>query len=157
MRRDSTGVSPVIATILLIAITVIAIGVVMVFVSGLGRPTPPLSAIISVRNATRNSTKLTIEHTGGDPIRDAFCGKAVDNHVITSDNWINLEVMINGGLVTTTEDKTKFNNVLIDNNTYDFTVGNILLLEKITALNSGDVITIIYTPASQEIARVTVS
>jgi len=156
MRRDSAGVSPVIATILLIAITVIAIGVVMVFVSGLGRPTSLLNANISVRNATRNSTKLTIEHAGGDPITDAFCGKAVDNHVITSDNWINLEVRINGGIVTTTDNKTKFNNVLIDNNTYDFTVGNILLLEKITVLSSGDVITIIYKPNNQELTRVTV-
>ena len=156
MRRDSTGVSPVIATILLIAITVIAIGVVMVFVSGLGRPTPPLTMTISIRNATRNSTKLTIEHTGGDPIRDAFCGKAVDDHIITTDNWINLEVRINGAKVATTENKTKFNNVLIDNNTYDFTVGNILLLEKITVLSSGDVITIIYKPNNQELIRVTV-
>jgi flagellin-like protein len=155
MKRDSAGVSPVIATILLIAITVIAIGIVMVFVGGLGRPTPPLSATISASHATRGSTKLAIEHTGGDPIRNAFCGTS-DNNIASSDNWINLEVRINGVVVITTENKTKFNGVGIGTGIRDFTVGDVLLLEKIAALNSGDVITIMYKPTNQQIARVMV-
>jgi flagellin-like protein len=141
MRRDSVGVSPVIATILLIAITVVAIGAVIAFVSGIGRPTPPLNASISIRNATKNSDKLTIEHNGGDPIRDAF----VDN------NWNNMEVRKNGALLTSTDNK--LNGSHVDN--FDFTIGDVLVL-KIDRLSSGDVITVIYTPGNQEIARVTV-
>jgi flagellin-like protein len=155
MRGDSTGVSPVIATILLIAITVVAIGVVMVFVAGLGRPTAPITANISIRDATAGSGKLTIEHAGGDPIRGAFCGTTENN--MENDNWKNLEVRVNGALVVTKDNLTKFNGASFGTETKDFKVGDVLVLESLSpTLKSGDVITVIYTPANQQLASKTV-
>jgi hypothetical protein len=107
----------------------------------------PLIAIISIDYATSGSTKLAIQHLGGDSISDAFCGTS--NHNITADNWMNLEVRINGSSIATTGGKTKFNDVLIGASTYDFTVGDILLLEEIAPLESGDVVMVIYRPTSQ--------
>jgi len=68
---DKKGVSPVVGTILLIAITVALAAIVATLVSGLGgRGTPP-SAMLSVtaKDISANGTvTLTIQHTGGDDL-----------------------------------------------------------------------------------------
>jgi len=97
-------------------------------------PTPPLIATISIRNATAGSTELTIEHAGGDPIRDAY----------TDGNWTNMEVRVNGATTPA------------PSGTGDFSVGDSLTITVATALSSSDVITVIYTPANQQLASVTV-
>lgn len=151
MGRDSAGVSPVIATILLIAITVVAVGVVMAFVAGLPTPTPPLIASITIENAIRGNTSITIYHTSGDPVRNAFRGTA---GVIAGDNWINLEIRVNGAKVTTTN--ATLNTVQVTT-TNDFVAGDRLVLTFTTPLNSNDVITVIYRPTNQTISTVTVT
>jgi len=67
---EQKGVSPVVGTILLIAITVALAAVVATLVSGLGgRGTPP-SAMLRVTAEENTSTrlKLTISHEGGDDL-----------------------------------------------------------------------------------------
>lgn len=153
IKKAEKGVSPVVATILLIAIVVVAVGAIAAFV--LGRPmTPhPIAASISVSGAYKHSTTLTLEHTGGDPIRNAFVENSDDDNVITSENWINMEVRINGAKVTAMN--CKLNRVGIPSSS-DFEVGDILVFNISEALSSGDEVTISYTPANQILASASV-
>ena len=135
MMKDSAGVSPVIATILLIAITVVAVGVVMAFVAGLPTPTPPLIASITIENAVLGmDDNIIIWHTSGDPIG----------------NWqANLEIRLNANPLTGA--------TIVPIDHTNFVVGDKLSVDVgTTALASGDVITVIYKPANQELTRVTV-
>jgi len=127
------GISPVIATILLIAITVVAVGVVMAFVMVLPKPTAPLSAVINIEDAKIGSEKLVISHVSGDPIMAALT---------------NMEVRINGA-------KQDLTGTTLDDNP-DFTVGDRLVLTGLTPLSSDDVIAVVYRPANQILATVTV-
>ena len=61
MRRDSEAVSPVIATILMVAITVVLAAVLYVMVMGFGGPTsnPPVAALQYQKTGT-NTYKITV-------------------------------------------------------------------------------------------------
>lgn len=66
---EQKGVSPVVGTILLIAITVALAAVVATLVSGLGgRGTPPSAMLTVVARDTGENVTLTIEHAGGDDL-----------------------------------------------------------------------------------------
>ena len=70
LKIGNKGVSPVVGTILLIAITVALAAVVATLVSGLGGRGAPPNALLSV-TATKvndNSYTLTISHEGGDDL-----------------------------------------------------------------------------------------
>jgi hypothetical protein len=120
----------------------------------LPQPTPPLTTSITIGGATAGSTTLTITHAGGDPIRTAFY-ENTDNR-ITADNWANMEVRINGAKVATASGATLDNLLLTPPSSHDFSVGDILVLPLTTPLSSGDTINVIYTPAAQTLASVTV-
>lgn len=61
MRRDSEAVSPVIATILMVAITVVLAAVLYVMVMGFGGPTTqtPTGSFTSATKINANQTKVT--------------------------------------------------------------------------------------------------
>jgi flagellin-like protein len=70
---EKKGVSPVVGTILLIAITVALAAIVAMLVSGLGGRGAPPSAMLTVRaengDATmRENVKIVITHEGGDDL-----------------------------------------------------------------------------------------
>jgi flagellin-like protein len=62
------GVSPVVGTILLIAITVALAAVVATLVGGLGGAGAPPNAMLRVTAEDNNDVDLTIEHVGGDDL-----------------------------------------------------------------------------------------
>jgi flagellin-like protein len=72
MRKimDNKAVSPVVGTILLIAITVALAAIVATLVSGLGGRGAPPSVMLTVKaeNSGANGVTLTIEHNGGDDL-----------------------------------------------------------------------------------------
>ena len=66
---EQKGVSPVVGTILLIAITVALAAVVATLVSGLGgRGTPPSAMLTVTAENTGTDIVLTISHQGGDDL-----------------------------------------------------------------------------------------
>jgi flagellin-like protein len=73
LKMDNKGVSPVVGTILLIAITVALAAIVATLVSGLGgRGAPPsVMLTVSAKNteATNNTLQLTLSHNGGDDLQ----------------------------------------------------------------------------------------
>jgi len=70
LKIGNKGVSPVVGTILLIAITVALAAVVATLVSGLGGRGAPPNALISVtaENSTENGYILKLSHEGGDDL-----------------------------------------------------------------------------------------
>jgi flagellin-like protein len=136
MKEESTGVSPVIATILLIAITVVAVGVVMAFVAGLGRPTTPVSVMLG--NTTgfvdNNSDNAYIYHLSGDALT------APKN---------NVSVTLNGNAIS----NVSFTDADGDGN---FEVGDRISIQFPSAIHTGDVIMVIYKPTSQTLLTITV-
>jgi len=143
MKGDSTGVSPVIATILLIAITVVAVGVVMAFVAGIGRPVTPVATMLTAENAIDNSVRVRLFHMSGDTI------PAVRT---------NLEVRLNGALkpwgalgadnVTLTGD---------GDSDGDFEIGDVITASCVnTSLQTGDVLAVVYKPTQQTLLSLTI-
>jgi flagellin-like protein len=70
---EKKGVSPVVGTILLIAITVALAAIVAMLVSGLGGRGAPPSAMLTVTAKVDNTSptenvKITISHEGGDDL-----------------------------------------------------------------------------------------
>jgi flagellin-like protein len=71
LKMDKRGVSPVVGTILLIAITVALAAIVATLVSGLGGRGAPPSAMLTVKaedSGTANTLKILISHEGGDDL-----------------------------------------------------------------------------------------
>jgi len=69
--KGEKGVSPVVGTILLIAVTVALAAVVATLVGGLGGGAVPPSATLNVTakfNSADNTVTLTITHNGGDSL-----------------------------------------------------------------------------------------
>jgi len=67
LRRDRSAVSPVIATILMVAITVVLAAVLYVMVSGLLPPIGGTKPVLSFGFASLNSGNATIEVAGASP------------------------------------------------------------------------------------------
>ena len=152
-RKLKAGVSPVAATILLIALTVTAVGVVAAVVVGWGTPEPSLAASIDVGGASDGNTVLVLQHVGGNPIGTAFVPSA--SGTITENDWADMEVRVNGEKVVTTSGILNGSTVL-SGVTYGFVFGDTLTLGLSTALHSGDVVTVVYRPTGQVIKTVTV-
>jgi len=70
LKIGNKGVSPVVGTILLIAITVALAAIVATLVSGLGgRGAPPsVMLTVSAKDNSPTNTVLTIAHNGGDDL-----------------------------------------------------------------------------------------
>ena len=108
MKEDSTGVSPVIATILLIAITVVAVGVVMAFVAGIGTPKAAPITTLDVKDQPGTNNTLLLSVSGGAPLKWAE---------------LRISVTLNAGSTTVFEDPTASNNALDTTKSGTFEVG----------------------------------
>jgi len=137
-QKGIRGVSPVVGTILLIAITVALAAVVATLVSGLGgRGTPP-SAMLTVTATIDNANNITlnISHEGGDDLVFADLEVKADNSATTM-------VTVKGTDLTGRIGST-FNVGEAVTTTYPITPGDIA---------SGDTITVfvIHTPSKQKL------
>jgi flagellin-like protein len=149
MMKDDKAVSPVVAVIMLIAITVVIAAVVAAFAYGIiGGVNKAPSAAFVVEGAVSgfNTTEVTIIHHGGDKILDAFDSENIDAP------WMNMEVRYLGapfdGNVTLNNDPI--------NGTCDFEAGDEIVL-YFDMLYPGDSITVVYTPTENVLQRITVT
>jgi len=147
LMKDEEAVSPVIGVILMIAITVVIAAVVASFAYGIigGVATAPNSALV-FENADLGKTNITLVHHGGDSITNAF----TDTNPTTG-NWGDMIVKLNG------VDVSWQNNVMVGGDTdTNFESGEQLKI-RVTALASGDTISVVYKPTGDILQRVKVA
>ena len=104
--RNEKGVSPMIATIVLIFIVFAIAAAIIVALASAPRPTPPFGGVFMIERENDlpgsfvGDNVIVIKHTGGDTLYDAFdCYYGVDNENKKYENYYkyrNLEVRVNG-------------------------------------------------------------
>ncbi|MEM2282101.1 MAG: type IV pilin [Candidatus Hadarchaeales archaeon] len=129
---DAIGVSPVIATVLLIVVTVVLVGVVAMVAMGMvGGITPPKNTSLLLENVAIGSQGFIVRHNGGDPIP-----------------FKDLEVRVNGRLATYERE---------NENMQSFVVGDYIEVRLQQELKFMDYIVVIYKPANQIIVSTRVA
>ena len=158
MKKDEQAVSPVIAVIMLIAITVVIAAVVAAFAYGIiGSVNKAPSTALVVEGAVSgfNPTDVTIIHHGGDKILDAFNTSYIGDN--STDPWADLEVRYNGATV---QNGTEATDIMVNDggfgNHSDFIAGDEVTI-LFGELSAGDSITIVYTPTENVLQRITVT
>ncbi|MGB2843078.1 MAG: type IV pilin N-terminal domain-containing protein [Halobacteriota archaeon] len=142
--KNEEAVSPVIGTILMVAITVVIAAVVASFAYGIiGGVTKAPSPALVVDDARVGNYNVTVIHYGGDTIVDAF--------TTDGDDWRNLKVKYNG------VDIPWANVMAGGNGDKNFASGEQLKISVTTALVSGDAITVVYLPTGDIMQRVKVT
>jgi flagellin-like protein len=147
---ENKGVSPVIATVLLIVVTVMLVSVVAVVAMGLvGRVATPVMVRLSVENYSVGQTDsdyiVVFFQEGSDNLKDAFDGSHhLKNLIIRIDGKLPSELILNGDPSFTER---------------DFTIGDYLQvkLPTGTTLKVGSVISISWKPTGQTLAYIKVS
>jgi len=144
--KNEEAVSPVIGVILMIAITVVIAAVVASFAYGIigGVAKAPNSAlVVEDARVSATETNITVIHHGGDTIVGAFKD--------TATNWSNLMVKHNGKDIIWSGNVTG-----IDTGNENFESGEELKI-KVTQLDSGDTITVVYMVTGDIMQRVKVA
>lgn len=153
---EQKGLSPMVATIVLIAMVMVIAGVLAAGISG-GAPQAPASVRLTLDDVEDGSTTLTVSHSGGDSILDAW---SIIENPGTGDNdnlqFNKLEIRIGGEKITgenvlslTSEgvEQVEQGENKID---LTFAVGDTLIMENISpTMQSGDEIKVVYTPQNQ--------
>jgi flagellin-like protein len=154
LKKDEQAVSPVIAVIMLIAITVVIAAVVAAFAYGIiggVKKAPNCALVVDGAVASGTSTNVTMIHHGGDTIVEAFV--TTGN---TSQRWKKLQVRYNGGVFDGTSYLNGVSNAS-DWSDGNFNAGDELKLTFGSGLVSGDSLTVVFTPTGDVLQRITVT
>ena len=141
--KNEEAVSPLIGSILMVALTVVIAAAIASFAYGIiGGVTKAPSSALVVDDARVGNTNITVIHYGGDTIVDAFTTGAA--------GWSDLKVKYNG------VDIPWANVTAGGNGDEDFSSGEQLKISVTTPLVSGDAITMVYLPTGDIMQRVKV-
>ena len=139
---DSKGVSPMIATIVLIAITFAIAGILIAGLLGAGAPTQPWGGNLAFEDAHAGSRAVWLKHMGGETLVNAFNFNPVQGTY----DWINLEIRLND--VAATVDLTELwlsgQKITEERFSVNFATGDKVQLTFYEPLVPGDVIMLIY-------------
>ncbi len=149
MNFDEKGISPVVGTILLVAVTVIIAGSIAAFVYGLSGDTEAApSANLSFDGVRDNESSFEIAHDGGDTITDAF-------EVNGNDNFVDLKVTVDGSSVSGENIEGD-----VGNGNSDFEAGEVIEINlsgsSIDPLKEDNTIRVVYEPTGTILASTTV-
>ena len=156
LKKDEQAVSPVIAVIMLIAITVVIAAVVAAFAYGIiggVKKAPNCALVVDGAVASGNKLNVTMIHHGGDTIVEAFSNNPEG---ATGLLWNKLEVRYNGGVFNGTSYLNGVDNGTIWTNG-DFKAGDELKLYFDSGLDSGDSLTVVFKPTGDVLQRITVT
>ncbi|MEM2619499.1 MAG: hypothetical protein QXR87_06630 [Candidatus Hadarchaeales archaeon] len=131
------GISPIIATVSLLLLTLVVFGFYIVGLTGRGGTTPaqPIQAVVRVEN---QDGALVIRHVVGDTVTKAF---RLYNGAVT---WLNLVVRLNGENLNVTGGARVGN---LTTGMVDFGPGS--RLELPVSVRKGDTVTVVYLPTGQ--------
>jgi flagellin-like protein len=158
MKKDERAVSPVIAVIMLIAITVIIAAVVAAFAYGIiggVKKAPSAALVVEGAHATTNSQNVTIFHHGGDPITAAFKNAGTPDSI--DDHYDSLQLRINGELVMVQEAYLNGNGTSSKDWGPAFSPGDQLTVVFPNGLNQSDSLVILHVPSENILQRITIS
>jgi flagellin-like protein len=154
LRKDEQAVSPVIAVIMLIAITVIIAAVVAAFAYGIiggVKKAPSAALVVEGAHASTTPQNVTIFHHGGDPITAAFktTGSNLDAR------YDSLELRLDGSKVSTTVASMNGASLSETWNT-TFSPGDQLKVE-FNNLTQGQSLVILHVPSENILQRITIT
>lgn len=84
--KNSEAVSPVIATILMVAVTVVIAAVVYTYVGGMGS-SKESTPTVSLSAEGRNGNTITLKHDGGDELQWSDLKILIDGSEISSNDY----------------------------------------------------------------------
>jgi FlaG/FlaF family flagellin (archaellin) len=161
IQGDEHAVSPVIAVIMMIFVTVIVQAVMAAFAFDFVQELKTPNVAVVIEGADQGSTSITIIHYCGDTIVNAFSGTT--NGQLGTANWSAMEVRINGA-VFAERDPAKGTTRLNGATGFgaaDFKAGDELKLDLSDSaqgtLRAGDSISVIYATTGDTLRRVTVT
>jgi len=128
---NKKAISPVIATILVIAITVIITIPIYVYMSSKPEAFPPVSIVVNI-DYDEDNQLVNITHQGGDTIFNALSTDPVNEFNI-------LTLIVNSDIP---------NIASIDGNK-DFAPGDTIVVELVDPLQSNDRVKLVYGPRNQ--------
>jgi flagellin-like protein len=145
---DSKGVSPMIATIVLIAIVFAVAAILALSLASAPQPSVIFSGQLSLENVENGRTVIVIKHTYGERANDV-----VENSGGTL-KWKNLELRVNGVIVPATNivemvsegSKVTFGATAA---TYAMVVGDQIRVSYTTGLKIGDKVSLKWVPKNQ--------
>ncbi len=148
---EQKGLSPMVATIVLIGLVMVIAGVLAAGLSG-GTPQAPKNARIGVDDLSPDTTTITLSHNGGDDLLKAFGLTDDDNFVPNQvDVRLNGQSLKGENVATLTTNGTPYDDAKSESReNIDFVVGDILVFDNLTkSVSSGDSFTVIWTPNDQ--------
>ncbi|MEM2878940.1 MAG: type IV pilin N-terminal domain-containing protein [Candidatus Hadarchaeales archaeon] len=128
MRSEVEGVSPVVATVLLIGLTIVGVSILAAYLSSIPMPSQPAAARLRFENLVDGASGFVIVHMGGKSIQNAFDGA----------RWINMKAILNGEPVPL--ENAEYNGGPVPD-VVDFKFADRLRLQ--VGLSSGDEITVV--------------
>jgi len=154
---DSRGVSPMIATIVLIAIVFAVAAILALSLASSPTPSPPFSGTLSLENVENGRNVIVIKHIYGDRAPDV-----VDN--VGPIKWKNLELRVNGVIVPATqiieivaEGMRYTPPTSWPNKVCSMVVGDRIRIQLTTALTIGDEVVLKWVPKNQAIVEAKVT
>ncbi|MEM2866380.1 MAG: archaellin/type IV pilin N-terminal domain-containing protein [Candidatus Hadarchaeales archaeon] len=149
---DSKGVSPMIATIVLIAIVFAVAAILALSLASAPQPSVIFSGQLSLENVENGRTAITIKHTYGERANDV-----IENSGGTV-KWKNLELRVNGEIIQPTA-----STIMISEGTkvtwgatartYSMVVGDQIWIPLGKTLNIGDKVSLKWVPKNQTLVE----
>ena len=151
---DSKGVSPMIATIVLIAMVFVIAAIMALGLASGPQPSAPFGGSLILENVENGRDVIVIKHTFGDRAPDV-----VEN----SDNtlkWKNLELRVNGEIVPATKiiemvsegRKVSFSQVTTST-LFSMVVGDRIRVKLDSPLKLGDTVLLKWVPKNQALVE----
>jgi flagellin-like protein len=146
---DSKGVSPMIATIVLIAIVFAVAAILALSLASAPQPSVIFSGQLSLENVENGRTVIVIKHTYGERANDVVENSSSDSRF----HWKNLELRVNGLIVPAENIETfvsEGNNVIGKGyGYYAMVVGDQIRIRLSKPLSIGDKVSLKWVPKNQ--------
>ena len=151
---DSKGVSPMIATIALIAMVFVIAAIMALGLASGPQPSAPFGGSLILENVENGRDVIVIKHTFGDRAPDV-----VENSGGTL-KWRNLELRVNGEIVPATKiiemvsegRKVSFSQVTTST-LFSMVVGDLIRVELDSPLKLGDTVLLKWVPKNQALVE----
>jgi flagellin-like protein len=151
---DSRGVSPMIATIVLIAIVFAVAAILALSLASAPTPSVIFGGQLSLENVENGKTVIVIKHTYGDRANDVLEGIGAGAPSATTLKWKNLELRVNGVVVDNTISlisEGKSITSVTSGTYYAMVVGDQIKVSYPTGLKIGDKVSLKWVPKNQSL------